>query len=85
MGQYCDSQKLERNWFYWLLSSRVPDLEKYRMLGLLWTKVIGVVLDDEGKPLQRHGNTIPNPSHPKSSDPIDLVIQRPSPATDNQN
>jgi hypothetical protein len=64
MAQYCDSQKLEQNWFHWLLSSKVPDLEKYRKLGLLWTKVIGVVTDDEGVPLRRHGKTLPNPSHP---------------------
>lgn len=64
MAQYCDSQKLERNWFHWLLSSRVPALEHYRSLGLLWTKVIGVATDDEGSPLQRHGKAVPNPSHP---------------------
>lgn len=64
MAQYCDSQELERNWFYWLLSSRVPDLEHYRTLGLLWTKVIGVATDNEGSTLQRHGKDVPNPSHP---------------------
>lgn len=41
MGQYCDSAKLERNWFHWLLSSSVPDLEEYRKHGLLWTKIVG--------------------------------------------
>ncbi len=64
MAQYCDSQKLEQNWFYWLLSSRVPALEHYRSLGLLWTKVIGVATDDEGSPLHRHGKVLPDPSHP---------------------
>ncbi len=64
MAQYCDSQKLERNWFHWLLSSRVPSLEHYRNLGLLWTKVIGVATDDEGTPIHRHGKVLPNPSHP---------------------
>ncbi len=64
MAQYCDSQKLERNWFLWLLSSRVPDLEKYRQLGLLWTRVIGVVTDESGAPIRRHGKTLSNPSHP---------------------
>lgn len=64
MAQYCDSQKLEQNWFSWLLSSKVPLLEQYRTLGLLWTKVIGVVTDAEGTPLTRHGKTLPNPSHP---------------------
>lgn len=43
MGKYCDSEKLERNWFHWLLSSSVPSLELYRELGLLWTKVVGRV------------------------------------------
>lgn len=64
MAQYCDSQQLERNWFHWLLSSKVPELEKYRSLGLLWTKVIGIVLDDNGNPIRRHGKTLQNPSHP---------------------
>lgn len=68
MAQYCDSQKLERNWFHWLLSSRVPGpdglLERYRTLGLLWTKVIGVATDAEGSPLHRHGKALPDPSHP---------------------
>lgn len=40
MAKYCDSKTLEKNWFHWLLSSSTPNLEKYRELGLLWTKVI---------------------------------------------
>lgn len=64
VAQYCDSQKLERNWFHWLLSSKVPNLEQYRKLGLLWTKVIGVATDDDGSPIHRHGKALPNPSHP---------------------
>jgi len=64
MAQYCDSQELERNWFHWLLSSRVPALEPYRTAGLLWTKVIGVATDSDGNPIYRHGKTLPNPSHP---------------------
>lgn len=73
MAQYCDSQKLERNWFHWLLSSRVPALEQYRTLGLLWTKVIGVATDDEGSPLQRHGKALPNPSYPTRAHCIALA------------
>ncbi len=64
MAQYCDSAKLEQNWFYWLLSSRVQALEQYRKLNLLWTRVIGIVTDENGTPIQRHGKTIPNPSYP---------------------
>ncbi len=73
MAQYCDSQKLERNWFYWLLSSNVPSLEKYRRLGLLWTRITGVVTGDDGQPLIRHGKTIPNPSHPQRTHCIALA------------
>ena len=36
---YCDSKVLEKNWLHWLLSSTVPDLECYRELGLLWSKI----------------------------------------------
>lgn len=64
MPQYCDSEKLEQNWFYWLLSSQVPTLEKYRKLGLLWTKVIGVSMDDNGVPIRRRNKELPDPSHP---------------------
>jgi hypothetical protein len=74
MPQYCDSQKLEQNWFHWLLSSKVPDLEKFRKLGLLWTKVIGVAAGDDGVPFRRHGKTLPNPSHPVRTHCIALAI-----------
>lgn len=74
MAQYCDSAKLEQNWFHWLLSSRVPALESYRTLGLLWTKVIGVAKDDEGSPLHRHGKVLPNPSHPVRAHCIALAV-----------
>lgn len=56
MGQYCDTKVLEKNWFHWLLSSTVPDLELYREYGLLWTKVKGA--DIKGKHL-------PNPRSPE--------------------
>lgn len=65
VGQYCDSAKLERNWFHWLLSSSVPDLESYRIAGLLWTKVVGVALNDQGKPILKNGEPLPDPSFPK--------------------
>lgn len=64
MPQYCDSKKLEHTWFCWLLSSKVPALEKYRELGLLWTKIVGVVEDKSGVPITRNGKTFPNPLHP---------------------
>jgi len=64
MPQYCDSEKLEQNWFYWLLSSQVPTLEKYRELGLLWTKVIGVSTDNNGVPIRRNGKVLQDPSYP---------------------
>ncbi len=65
MGQYCDSNKLEKNWFNWLLSSSVPDLELYRTYGLLWTKVIGVVLKEDGQPILKNGKTLPDAMSPK--------------------
>jgi hypothetical protein len=64
MAQYCDSQVLERNWFYWLLSSRTPSLDVYRNLGLLWTRVIGHSRDGDGNVIKRHGKPLPDPSHP---------------------
>lgn len=73
MPQYCDSEKLEQNWFYWLLSSQVPTLEKYRKLGLLWTKVIGVSTDDAGVPLRRRNKVLPDPSHPTRTHCIALA------------
>jgi hypothetical protein len=73
MPQYCDSEKLEHNWFLWLLSSRVPDLEKYRKLGLLWTKVTGVSVDQDGNPITRRGQCLPDPSHPARTHCIALA------------
>lgn len=65
MPQYCDSNELEKNWFHWLLSTSVPDLEVYRIKGLLWTKVIGKVLGDDGNPIKKNGSSFPNALHPK--------------------
>jgi hypothetical protein len=64
MPRYCDSDNLEKNWFNWLLSSRTPKLERYRQLGLLWTKVIGVSTDKNGIPIKRNGKNLPDPSSP---------------------
>lgn len=56
MGQYCDSKELERNWFFWLLSSSAPALEIYREHGLLWTRV--------RQKTQRKKQTLPDPLSP---------------------
>ncbi len=64
MPQYCDSETLERNWFQWILSSKVPTLEKFRELGLLWTKVIGISRDKLGEPIVRKGEVLRDPSDP---------------------
>lgn len=61
MGQYCDSNKLEKNWFNWLLSSAVPGLEVYREHNLLWTKIIGTARDAEGVPIIKSGKTLADP------------------------
>lgn len=73
MAQYCDSAKLEQNWFYWLLSSRVPKLEEYRKLGLLWTKITGLSTDKLGNPIYRNGKPLLNPSHPTRTHCIALA------------
>lgn len=57
MGKYCDSTKLEQNWFNWLLASSVPQLDDFRQSGLLWTRVVGrarnsdreIITNKEGK------------------------------------
>lgn len=64
VGQYCDSNKLERNWFHWLLSSSVPDLEYLRLRRLLYTKVIGTAKDGDGNVIIKHGKTLPDAMHP---------------------
>jgi hypothetical protein len=68
MGQYCDSKVLEKNWFHWLLSSSVPDLESYRKLGLLWTKVVGNASSD-GKQVP----ALPDPRSPNRAHCIALA------------
>lgn len=64
MAQYCDTKVLEKNWFHWLLSSSVPDLELYREHGLLWTKVIGA---------DQNSRHLPNPRSPKRAHCIALA------------
>lgn len=60
MAQYCDSKILEKNWFYWLLSSSTPSLEDFRKCGLLWTKIIDdnskgkKILPDPRGPIRMH-------------------------------
>lgn len=72
MPQYCDSAKLERNWFYWILAESVPELERYRELGLLWTKIIGKAANKDGSLIYRHGQTLPDPSYPERAHCIAL-------------
>jgi len=63
MAQYCDSKVLEKNWYNWLLSSKVPKLEYFRSQKSLWTKVIGPVLDNNGRPIIKNGVTAMDPSY----------------------
>lgn len=63
MPLYCDSIKLELNWFHWILASKVPDLEKYRKLGLLWTKT-NTIFTDDGTILTREGQPLGDHSYP---------------------
>lgn len=53
MARYCDSQKLERSWFEWLVAANTPSIEPLRVKNVLWTLVIGRI--SEGK--------IPDPCH----------------------
>lgn len=67
MAQYCDSDRLERNWFRWLLSTSVPDLEPFRVAGVLWTKIPGYddrpKLADPRTPVLDHCIAISTPHH----------------------
>lgn len=62
MGQYCDSKVLEKNWFNWLLASAVPNIEHYRKLGLLWTRIFG----DDGEYLP----VLPDPKREAENGPV---------------
>lgn len=37
--QYCDSKKLEDQWFLWLSATITPRLDPYRQAGTLWTRL----------------------------------------------
>ena len=72
MAQYCDSNRLERHWFHWLLSTSVPALEPFREAGLLWTKIPGFEanpeLADPRTPELEHCIALGTPHHLNSSD-----------------
>ena len=38
MSKYCDTKKLEHNWYSWIVASKTPVLEPFRKLGILWSK-----------------------------------------------
>lgn len=61
MSQYCDSKVLEDNWYDWLVASSVPSLERFRVTGLLWTKALDKVKDDDGNDLVKSGKTFIDP------------------------
>lgn len=63
MPQYCDSKKLERFWFNWIVARATPQLEIYRPQGLLWTKIVGRVTNGE-KLVTKYGRALHNPSDP---------------------
>ena len=65
MAKYCDSNELELNWHHWLLATSVPVLEPYRVLGLLWTKILGVVRDKESTAIIGPKGTYPDPLYPE--------------------
>ena len=62
---YIDTAILEHHWFNWIVSNSVPALEPYRKCGLVWTKIIGRVLDDKGEILYKgkQKSDFPDPSY----------------------
>lgn len=65
MANYCDSNQLEKDWHYWLLADATPRLEAYRLLGLLWTKMLAEVRDRDGNlVVGQSGSTHPDPLYP---------------------
>jgi hypothetical protein len=70
---YCDSKRLENNWFHWLLSSATPDLERFRHSGILWTKVLGEVTEN-GVVIKSNGCSFPNPCHPNRAHCLALPV-----------
>lgn len=69
MAKYCDSQTLEKNWYLWLLATHVPDLEPFRQVGSLHTRVI---ISDQGENVK-----ICAPSIPKENDVLEHIISEP--------
>lgn len=63
MAQYCDTKKLEKTWFNWLLAKSTPCLDQYRKAGVLYTKAIGLV-DIKGEVIVKNGKTFRSPIHP---------------------
>lgn len=62
MAQYCDTKKLEREWFNWLLSTSTPKLESYRKIGVLYTKMCDCVKNKDGSVfIDKNGKTYPDP------------------------
>lgn len=59
---YCDSEKLEYNWYNWTVARSVPNLDKFRDDGILWTKVLGKVKKD-GIILRKNGTPLLNPTY----------------------
>lgn len=66
MAQYCDTKKLEKVWFNWLLAKSTPSLDSFRKAGVLYTRAIGLVPDpkDPTIPLIKGGKTFKSPTHP---------------------
>jgi len=74
MSQYCDSKVLEKNWFGWLIASRTPELEDFRQMGLLWTKIVGKVKDEHGNTITKHNKDFVNPCYHKRIHCVALPI-----------
>lgn len=60
MSKYCDSTVLEKNWRNWVVSSTTPNLDKYRELGLLWSRPEELVTED-GIPIIKKNKQFRNP------------------------
>lgn len=62
MAQYCDTKKLEQEWFNWLLAKSTPQFESYRQMGVLYTKMCDVVKNKDGTTVVGPaGRTYPDP------------------------
>ncbi len=72
MAKYCDSVKLEENWFFWLLAIDSPELDIFREKGVLWTKVLGHVEGKNGAKLL--DPSCPNREHCLSPKPMTRFV-----------